>query len=62
VDGVKVDQPRLATFRALERGGDELAEQRVRAVRPALELRVGLRAGPERVAGQLDELDELALC
>ena len=42
----------------LQRRGDELSEQRGRAVGPALQLRVGLRGDPERVAGQFDELDQ----
>ena len=45
----------------LERRADEVAEQRVRSVGPALELRMGLRADPVRVLGQLDELDEPAV-
>ena len=45
----------------LERGADELAEQRMRAVGPALELGVGLGADPERVVGELDELDQPAV-
>jgi hypothetical protein len=37
---------------------DQLAEQRVGPVGPALELGVRLGTDPERVAGQLDELDQ----
>ena len=44
-----------------QRRPDQLAEQRVRPVRPALELGVGLGAHPEGVAGQLDELDQPAV-
>src|SRR4051794_2558407 len=42
------------------RGGDESREQRMRAVRPALELRVRLGRDEERmiVVAQLDEFDE----
>ena len=42
----------------LQGGADQLPEQRVRAVGPALELGVGLRADPVRVVGELDELDQ----
>ena len=44
--------------RQREGGADQLAEQRVRPVGAALELGVGLRADPERVVGELDELDQ----
>ena len=47
-----------STPRPGQGGGDQLAEQRVRPVGAALELGMGLRAHPERMAGQLDELDE----
>ena len=50
-----------ATFGPVEGGADELAEQRRRAVGAALELGVRLRAHPERMAGQLDELDQAAV-
>src|SRR5690606_26146377 len=43
---------------ARECGGDELAEQRVRAVGATLELWVRLGGDPERVIAQFDELDE----
>ena len=46
---------------ALERGGDELAEERRRPGRARLELRVELRRDEPRVIGQLDDLDEAAL-
>ena len=42
----------------LEGRADELAEQRGRPVGPALELGMGLRADPERVAVELDELHQ----
>src|SRR5262245_26097207 len=45
----------------LQGGADEVAEQRVRPVGPALELRVALRPDPVRVVAQLDELDEAAV-
>src|SRR3954452_8023998 len=47
-----------AGARALERGGDELPEERRRPGRPRLELRVELRRDEPRVVGQLDDLDE----
>ena len=40
---------------------EELAEQRVGTVGPALELGVGLGPHPEGMAGELDELDEHAV-
>src|SRR3954453_3728651 len=43
---------------ALERGGHEIAEERLRAKRPRLELRVELRGDEERVVRQLDDLHE----
>ena len=50
-----------ARLLALERRADEPAEQRMRAVRAAAQLGVGLGADVERVhvARQLDELDEV---
>ena len=44
-----LEQVRVARPGPLDRGGDELAEQRVGPVGAALELRVRLRADPERV-------------
>ena len=41
--------------------GDEVAEQRMRPVRPALQLRVELRAEHERVVAQLADLDQRAI-
>src|SRR5436309_7686659 len=58
VNRVQRDQPRLAALGPDERGADQLAEERMGAVGPALELGVGLGADPEGVAGQLDELDQ----
>ena len=52
---------RVASLAARQRGADELAEERVGPVGTALELGVGLRADPERVLGQLDELDQPAV-
>ena len=49
---------RRALLRAAERGAHELAEQRRRAVRARLELRVVLRGDEERVVVDLDHLDE----
>src|SRR5690242_1290364 len=56
--GVHGEEVRRAVLGPLERSADELAEQRRRAVRAALELGVGLGADPERVTLELDELDE----
>src|SRR5579864_3708258 len=56
--GPDLEQVRIALTRAGEGGADELAKERVRTVRPALELRVRLGSNPERVLGELDELDE----
>ena len=47
--------------RPLQRGGDELAEERRRPRRPRLELRMELRRDEPRVVGELDDLDEPAL-
>ncbi len=55
---VEVEQVRRAAFGAGEGRSDQLAEQRRRAGGPALQLRVRLGADPERVAAQLDELDQ----
>ena len=48
-------------FAASQRRVDQLAEQRVRPVGAALELGMGLRADPERVVVELDELDQAAV-
>ena len=60
VDGLA--EPRAARRRcasaALERGADELAEERRRPRRARLELRVELARDEPRVIGQLDDLDE----
>src|SRR5581483_7483588 len=53
-----LEELRVAPGGALERGPDELVEQRVRAVGPALELRMRLRGDPARVTRKLDELDQ----
>src|SRR5580692_4918648 len=53
-----VEQVRVAVPRPDDGGSDQPAEERVRAVRPALELRVRLGPDPERMLGELDELDE----
>src|SRR5579872_5243876 len=55
---VELDQVGLSALGPLERRRDELAEERVRPLRPALELGVCLGADPERVTRQLDELDQ----
>ena len=57
-DGTDVDQVRVASLGPGQGGAHQLAEERVGLVGSALELRVGLRADPERVAGQLDELHQ----
>ena len=43
----------------LQCGGDEALEQRVGAVRAALELRMELHADEEAVVAQLDGLDDV---
>lgn len=45
----------------MESGLDETVEERVRRGRTALELRMELRGDEVGVAGQLDDLDELAV-
>ena len=40
---------------------DQLSEQRVRSIGAALELGMGLRADPERVVLQLDELHQATI-
>src|SRR5690348_2872485 len=50
-----------ALARTVERGADELAEERRRPGRPRLELRVELRRDEPGVIGQLDDLDEPSL-
>src|SRR3954454_24421538 len=57
-DLVAQKQMRIPALGPRERGSDELAEQRCRSIGPALELRMGLRADPERVPFELDELDQ----
>ena len=52
------EQMRVASFGPGERGADELAKQRRRAIGPALELGMRLRPDPERVVFELDELDQ----
>src|SRR5436190_5178142 len=49
---------RLAPF---DRRGDQLAEERMRSIRTALELGMCLGADPERMTLELDELDESAV-
>ena len=49
---------RITPFGASQRRRDELSEQRVWPVWPTFELWVALRANPERVPGQFDELDK----
>ena len=48
---VEIDEPRLAALGALDGRREQLAEERVGTVRPALELGVGLGPDPERVVG-----------
>jgi len=61
LERVEVEQARGPAVGAREGGGDQAVEQRVGAVRAALELGMGLRPDPERVPRQLDELDEAAV-
>src|SRR2546425_1383092 len=51
----------VAGERALDGGGEEAGEQRVRAVRPRAELRVELRADHPGVVADLADLDERAV-
>src|SRR5438552_7781910 len=51
----------VARERALDGGGEESGEQRVRAVRPRAELRVELRADHPGVVANLADLDERAV-
>src|ERR1700728_14875 len=53
-----VEQVRVPVARAGDGCADELPEERVGTVGAALELRVRLGPDPERMARQLDELDE----
>src|SRR5947208_16013236 len=55
---VNLEQSRLAALGPGQGCPDQVPEQRVGTVGTALELGVGLGADPERMAGQLDELDE----
>src|SRR5439155_13222082 len=55
---LNLDEPWRPALGTGERGTHQLAEQRMGPVGPALELGMGLRADPERMARQLDELDE----
>src|SRR5215212_7138341 len=55
---VEVEQAGATALGPLERRPQEVPEQRGGAVGPALELRVGLGADPERVRLELDELDQ----
>ena len=52
---------RVAALGPRQRRRDQLAEQRVGPVGPALELGVGLGADVERMVGQLHELDQAAV-
>jgi hypothetical protein len=58
---VEVGQVRVAALGTGQRGADELPEQRGGTLGPALELRMGLGAHPERMALELDELDQAAV-
>src|SRR5207253_9167801 len=51
----------VAGERAIDGGGEEAGEQRVRAVRPRAELRVELRADHPGVVADLADLDERAV-
>src|SRR5438270_5765113 len=57
-NGVNLQQARLATLGPGEGGAHQFPEQRMGTVGAAPELGVGLGADPERVARQLDELDQ----
>ena len=57
-EGLGLEEVRGPALGPGQRGTDELAEQRVRVGRTALELGMGLGADPEGMAVQLDELDE----
>src|SRR5436305_10175639 len=56
--GVELQQPGGSTLGPAQGGGHEGGEQGVGPVGAALELGMGLGANPERVVGQLDELDQ----
>src|SRR4051812_34140933 len=59
--GLSADlQFRADSLMALERGGDEVAEQGMGASRFRLELGVELHGQEPRVVGYLDDLDEVA--
>src|SRR5665213_1095118 len=60
-DGTDVDQVRVPALGPGQSGADQLPEQRVGLVGAALELGMGLGPDPERVARQLDELDQPAV-
>ena len=47
--------------RPIERRADQITEERMRAIRTALELGVRLGRHPERVIGEFDELDETSV-
>src|SRR5437763_3256877 len=53
-----VDEPRGTAFGPGHGRANQLPEQRMGSVGAALELGVGLGGDPERMAGQLDELDQ----
>jgi hypothetical protein len=51
-------QLRFAAVGDGDRAGDESIEQRVRSLRPALELRMELAGHEPRMVDQLDDLDQ----
>src|SRR5689334_9193351 len=57
-NGTEVDQSRCAALGSGAGRADELAEQRMRPIGTRPELGMALRAHPERMAGELDELDQ----
>src|SRR5919198_3589388 len=58
----KLYRPKLHLVAALQvRGPDEIAEERVRPVRPRAELGVELARHEPGVVGQLDDLDQAAI-
>ena len=57
----QIDQLWVSALTAVESSSHESSEEGGRPIGAALELRVGLRAHPERMVHQLDELDEASV-